>query len=388
MTFSNFFLTGLKNTLKLKRGLNLSYTGTVVKIPEATVFDKWNVGDFSSADYKIVIEYGPNDIEHVNVTITARVNFASVLVYGRTNSGRDLVKFSATVNESAVSVIATPYNNSDTITPLVNIILTYKATYSERINTLQIPDITGRSDSLGGELGTYRNWYSNLPDNYIAVNEFGTVSITSISNIASPGQSTLSADFILTKLNFANSDNNLSFASSLSSLTFNISNYGSISVSNNFVISPAITSQINNITIGNTQRVSGTFTSLTSTDTTILNTSQNVSIAPTGTLTISPANTGDCDKMIIGANVPKTGKFSSITNNSNLILNGNQNISITGTNTVLISPVVGFIDNTIIGNTVPASGRFSSMTITQIANTGNSLIKQQQLTSILLGAGV
>jgi hypothetical protein len=377
----------LKNTLKLKRGLNLSYTGTVVKIPEATVFDKWSVGDFSSAEYKVVIEYGPNDIEHINLTITARVNFASVLVYGRINSGRDLVKFSATVNESTVSVIATPYNNSDTITPLVNITLTYKATYSERINTLQIPDIIGKSDSLGGEDGTFRNWHSNLPDDYIAVNDYGSISISSISSIACPSQSTLTPDFILSKLNFANSDGNLSITSLSSSLTFTISKYGNVSVSNNFIISPNITSEINNVNIGTTQSTVGTFTALTSTNTTIFNTSQNVTILPTGTLSINPVVIGNCDKIIIGASIPKSGKFVSLTNNSNLTLNGNQNFSITGDTTVNITPVIGFIDNTIIGNTVPATGRFSSMTITQTSTAGNSLIKQQQLTAILLGAG-
>ena len=389
MNFSNFFLTGLKITLNLKRGLNLSYTGTVVKIPEATVFDKWSVGDFSSADYKVVIEYGPNDVEHVNLTITSRVNFASVLVYGRINSGRDLVKFSATVNESTVSVIATPFYNSDTVTPLSNVTLTFKATYSERINTLQIPDNPSQSDSLGGEDGTYRNWHSNLPDNYIAVNEFGSLSISSISNVAVPGQSTITADFILTKLNFSNSDSRIAITSGVSSLNFAITSYGYITVTNNFLINPVITSLITNTSIGETTAVSGQFTSLTSTDTTIFNNSQNVSISPigTGTVTVNPGIAGSCDKMIVGANTATSGKFLSLTNNNNLTLNGNQHISITGANTVNISPTGGIIDNIIIGNTNPASGRFSSITMTQLSTAGNCLIKQQQLTSILLGAG-
>lgn len=389
MNFSNFFLTGLKNTLKLKRGLNLSYTGTVVKIPESTVFDKWSVGDFSSADYKVVIEYGPNDVEHVNLTITARVNFAGVLVYGRINSGRDLVKFSATVNESTVSVIATPFYNSDTVTPLSNITLTFKATYSERINTLQIPDTTIQSDSLGGEDGTYRNWNSNLPDNFIAVNEFGSLSISSIGNVVVPNQSTISADFIFTKLNFANSDNRMAITSGVSNLNFAITSYGNINVTSNFSINPTVTSSITNTSIGNNIAVSGKFTSLTSTSTTIFNTLQNVSIAPTGTGTviINPAVVGSCDNIIIGSNTVKSGQFSSLTNNNNLTLNGNQHISITGSNTVNLNPSAGFIDNSIIGNTTPASGRFSSITLTQLSTAGNCFIKKQQLTSILLGAG-
>lgn len=390
MNFSNFFLTGLKNTLKLKRGLNLSYTGTVVKIPEATVFDKWFIGDFSSAEYKVVVEYGPDDIEHINLKITAKVNFASVLVYGRTNSGRDLVKFSATVNESTVSVVATPFYNSDTTTPLTNIILTFTATYSERIKPISIPTIDGKSDSLGGEDGTYRNWHSNLPDNYIAVNEYGSISISSLSKVVVPNQSDLNADFILTKLHFSNSDNRIAITSGVTSLNFSITTYGNISVTNSLQINSNQVSSINNTSIGNNIPLSGQFTSLISTDTTIFNVTGNVTMIPTGigTVNISPVVQGNCDRMIIGASTAKTGKFLSLTNNNNLLLNGNQNISITGSNTININPTTGFINNTVIGNITPSSGRFSSLTITQLSTTGNCLIKQQQLTSILLGAGV
>jgi hypothetical protein len=318
MNFSNFFLTGLKNTLKLKRGLNLSYTGTVVKIPEATVFDKWNVGDFSSADYKVVIEYGPNDIEHVNLTITARVNFASVLVYGRINSGRDLVKFSATVNESTVSVIATPYNNSDTITPLVNIILTYKATYSERINTLQIPDNASMSDSLGGELGTFRNWQnSNLANGTMYVADDGNLSISNIGIITVPLNTSLASDFIMSTLHIQNTDGYIGITtnSSTNTLTFTLNSTPNLNVINSVVATPAVLSTINNVSFGLTIPAPATFSNLTNNASTTLSPSNlTVTIAPngTGTINISAGTTGTIDNTSFGSTTATTGNFNSL----------------------------------------------------------------------------
>ena len=116
MNFTDYFIKGLRNTLKLKAGLNLSFKGQEIAIPAATVIDTWAVGEFSSATYEIVAEYGQNDVERINATVSGRVNQASITVFGRTNVGKDLIQLSAVVDSSSVSVIATPfYKDSQTI---------------------------------------------------------------------------------------------------------------------------------------------------------------------------------------------------------------------------------------------------------------------------------
>ena len=102
MNFADYFIKGLKNTLKLKAGLNLSFKGQEINVPAATVIDTWAVGEFSSATYEIVAEYGQNDVERINATVSGRVNQASITVFGRTNVGKDLIQLSAVVDSSTV----------------------------------------------------------------------------------------------------------------------------------------------------------------------------------------------------------------------------------------------------------------------------------------------
>ena len=128
MNFTDFFTRGLANTLKFKNQANFSYKGTAVVISSATVVDKWYLQDFTTANYEITVEYGTDDVEHLNAVVTARANQASITVYGRTNLGRDLVKFTTTVDNSVVNLIATPFfTTSHPIgTPLVNVRVIFK----------------------------------------------------------------------------------------------------------------------------------------------------------------------------------------------------------------------------------------------------------------------
>ena len=158
MNFADYFVKGLRNTLRLKRGVNWSVKGSEIPIPTATVIDTWFVGEFSSAVYEVVAEYGKNDVEHINVKISGRPEQASVTVSGRNNNGRDLVRFSATVDASKVIVTASPFYQDNGVTPLVNVKLTFKVTYFERLTPTYIPTIDGESSNTGGESGVFKNW--------------------------------------------------------------------------------------------------------------------------------------------------------------------------------------------------------------------------------------
>ena len=84
-----FFGKGLKNTVLMKNGTNLSYHGPWKKITEDTLIDRWLVGDFCAAEY----------------TIVADPSTAELVVYGRSNLGNQIIDLTATVNDSYVNII-------------------------------------------------------------------------------------------------------------------------------------------------------------------------------------------------------------------------------------------------------------------------------------------
>jgi len=110
MNFFDYFTQGLRNTIKFKGRTNFSFRGEVVPVYPNTVIDTWYMGDFTSATYQIAVEYGANDVEIITVIVSARVNQASISVFGRTNIGRDLVQFSTSINNSNVSLLISPLN--------------------------------------------------------------------------------------------------------------------------------------------------------------------------------------------------------------------------------------------------------------------------------------
>jgi len=339
MNFTDFFTRGLANTLKFKNQANFSYKGTVVVVSSATVVDTWFLQDFTTANYEIAVEYGADDVEHLNAVVSARAGQASITVYGRTNLGRDLVQFSTTVDNSVVKLIATPFYQTDTVTPLSNVRVIFKVTYSERITRLTVPETDGETSSLGGEAGLRLNWNnSNLPNGFLQITENGQIEITTLANIVVAGQTTLSAKFILDSLAITNSDNAITITTDPTAriLTFTANNYPSIGVTGQFTSTLlGSTNSINNATIGSQISASGRFTSLNSTGTTVF--SNNLTIAPTGTGTLT-INSGS----------------------------------------------VGFANNVLVGSVTPAIGRFSNLTLTQTTNAGNNLINLAQVKKLLL----
>jgi len=103
-----FFKSGLKNTLLLKNDTQLSRNGPWVAIPRETEIDRFFLGDFNSAEYCFSIDYNTEHKEIIKCLVVASLSQASIVVYGRANLGENLVSLAATVNDSYVSIKATP----------------------------------------------------------------------------------------------------------------------------------------------------------------------------------------------------------------------------------------------------------------------------------------
>jgi hypothetical protein len=395
MNFSDFFIKGLRNTLKLRNGANFSFKGQEIRVPKPTIVDQWMAGEFSTASYEIVIERGVNHVEHVNLLVTARVNEASVMSYGRLNLGQDLVKFTATSDDSKITLTATPYYEQDGVTVLSDIKLTFKATYSERLNPVAIPTISGDATNLGGEVGVLRNWNnSNLPNGFLEINEEGSIVVSSVSNIIVPGQSTLTADFIFSKMNFVNTDGSLTITTNSTSntLTLDLTSISNLSVTNTFIINPTTGGNIGNTHIGNIINRPGTFTELTAAGTvTMTDGNQQITMSPTGTgtVTINPATPGNINNVQIGLATARAGAFSSLSANGHVTFVDSQTITMspTGTGTATINPnVPGAIHNVTFGLTTPADAQFTAITLESTSTQGDYLIAMSQLKYTLLGA--
>jgi hypothetical protein len=321
MNFTDFFTRGLANTLKFKNQANFSYRGTAVVISSATVVDKWYLQDFTTANYEITVEYGTDDVEHLNAVVTARANQASITVYGRTNLGRDLVKFTTTVDNSVVNLVATPfYTSSHPIgTPLTNVRVIFKVTYSERITRLTVPQTDGETSSLGGEPGLRLNWNnSNLPDGFLQITENGEIEITTLNAIGVAGQPTLQSAFILDSFNITNPDNAIAVTtnSSTRTLTFTAVNYPSVSVTSSFTNTlSGAGNTMNNTVIGGSTPLPAKFTTLMSTGQTNLTpVDSNVTISPTGTgrIVVNSSIPGTMNNVIVGSITPAGATFSTL----------------------------------------------------------------------------
>jgi hypothetical protein len=393
MNFSDFFIKGLRNTLKLRNGANFSFKGQEIRVPKPTIVDQWMAGEFATAAYEIVIERGVDHVEHVNLLVTARVNQVSVVSYGRLNLGKDLVKFTATSDDSKVTLVATPYYEADGVTVLSDIKLTFKATYSERLNPLGIPTVVDDSTNIGGEIGVIRNWNnSNLPNGFLEINNTGSIIVSALNSIAVSGQSTLASDFVFSKIKIVNTDNSIAITTnnSTNTLTFNLTNIANLNITGQFNIDPVASSTINNVAIGVINPKAGTFAQLNATGfVNIVDGNQQVTISPTGTVTINPETTGNINNVTIGGSIARSGTFSQLSANGHVIITQDQTVTIapSGTGTVTINPAVpGSIDKIIFGAITPASARFSSITLTNTVASSNYLIAMSQLKTILLGA--
>jgi hypothetical protein len=135
LNFPSFFDQGVHSTLRLKPGANWSYKGQWVQIFNDTEIDRWYVGDFSSASYQITVEYNSNKKEILNALVVARPDEASVVIYGRVSIDDELITLTVTVNDSYLSLKASPTTSTFEGAKLI-----FLATYAQTINALTVPE--------------------------------------------------------------------------------------------------------------------------------------------------------------------------------------------------------------------------------------------------------
>ncbi len=108
MNFAQYFLNGLKGTLRFNNGKNLSYKGPWISVLPNSLVDEFFVGDFMAAEYTISVDAGNVDKEIIKCLIVAGPDEAKISVYGRTSLNNPLITLSSTVNSSRVSLFASP----------------------------------------------------------------------------------------------------------------------------------------------------------------------------------------------------------------------------------------------------------------------------------------
>jgi hypothetical protein len=136
LKFASYFLQGLKSTLRLKNGVNFSYKGPWTIVYPSTVIDEWYVGDFFAAEYLIAVDKGTTQKEVIKCLLVAGPNDATIVPYGRTNLGTNLIDVTAQVNASKVSLIVNPATVGPS-TPGLGAKLIFKADYFYTINELE-----------------------------------------------------------------------------------------------------------------------------------------------------------------------------------------------------------------------------------------------------------
>jgi|TARA_B110000503_G_scaffold135898_1_gene217271 hypothetical protein len=137
LNLGNFFRLGQKNSLTIKNNGSFSYNGPWVQVYGETLLDRWHMGDFSSVEYTISVDLDTENKEIIKALVTATVDKASIVVFARNNTNKDLVEVTATVNKSYVDIILTPALPSDSsLNDGIKVI--YTAHYFHNQNPLRV----------------------------------------------------------------------------------------------------------------------------------------------------------------------------------------------------------------------------------------------------------
>jgi len=141
LNFANFFLQGIKNTLRLQNGVNFSYKGPWILFTENAVLDEFYVGDFMAAEYTIVIDAGNVRKEMIKALVVAGPESATVTVYGRTNLNENLIDLNVSVTASKCTVTIRGANSPtdstyDNSTILTNAKVIFSSNYYHTLNDL------------------------------------------------------------------------------------------------------------------------------------------------------------------------------------------------------------------------------------------------------------
>ncbi len=141
LNFANFFLQGLKNTLRLQNGVNFSYKGPWILFTENAVLDEFYLGDFMAAEYTILVDAGNNRKEMVKALVVAGPEQANVTLYGKTNLNENHIDVYANVTASKVQILirgaSSPTDSTyDNSTLLTGAKVIFSANYYHTINDL------------------------------------------------------------------------------------------------------------------------------------------------------------------------------------------------------------------------------------------------------------
>ena len=115
LNLGKYFKQGQNNSLVLKNNGSFSHSGPWIQVYESTLLDRWHVGDFASVEYTLSVDLDTDNKEFIKAVITATVDTASVVIFARNNTNKDLVEITATVNESYVDVILTSALPEDSV---------------------------------------------------------------------------------------------------------------------------------------------------------------------------------------------------------------------------------------------------------------------------------
>ena len=187
--------TGLKNTLKFKNGVSMSHMGTVVSVATNTVVDRFHLGDFSSAEYLLTVDFASNKKESMQVRVVARPGEASVTVQSRTTIDDEIIILSGNVTDSYFELIASPANNN-----FHGARLTFFANYSETAIPIKVAAVRGsttQSPSVIANTGNvvFQPVISNtgFKSPNFSVTTTGAVSVNSIASTTSISAASITA---------------------------------------------------------------------------------------------------------------------------------------------------------------------------------------------------
>lgn len=108
---SKYFTGGRQNSLLVKNNSGFTFNGPWIGIYQDTLLDRWYIGDFSSAEYTISIDYDTSSKEILKCLVVGTIDKAKLNVYSRLSTNTELVEIYAVVNDSYVDVIVKPKSN-------------------------------------------------------------------------------------------------------------------------------------------------------------------------------------------------------------------------------------------------------------------------------------
>lgn len=133
---TNLFTKGTNNSIHLPDRGNFSFRGSWIGVHNDTIMDQWHVGNISSANYMITVEYDSNQKETIQMNVIARPERATYNVYGRASLHDEIITLSVEVDRSICKVIVNPQDATYAGAKLI-----FHATYAETIHPLTSPDL-------------------------------------------------------------------------------------------------------------------------------------------------------------------------------------------------------------------------------------------------------